>query len=132
MNNQVPEYFVALVKQYANLANNQQSLRAVTNISDSLHRCLDDKSRRWFFYIAPDYLSVRGKMFLTSLKSKNRTYQHSILMDRLRLQQNLTDDTEVENLLSAYLKAVAIVVGPKNTKKLQSALPAEITTKITQ
>lgn len=132
MNNHVPEYFVALVKQYANLANNQQSLRAVTNISDSLYRCLDDKSRRWFFYIAPDYLNVRGKMFLTSLKSKNRTYQHNILMDRLRLQQNLTDDTEVENLLSAYLKAVAIVVGPNNTKKLQSILPAEITTKITQ
>ncbi len=132
MNKQIPEYFIALVKQYANLANNDQSKRAIFNISSSLHRCLDDKSRKWFFYIAPDYLDVHSRMFLTNLKIKNGTYQHSILMDRLRIQQNLTDYTEAENLFSAYMKAVAIVVGPKKTKKLRLILPTEITKTMTQ
>ena len=69
MKNDIPEYFVALVKQYANLSSNEQAYRAI---------------------------------------------------------ENITDSTEVNNLLKAYLKSVCIVIGPQKTSNIKSILPVEL------
>ena len=126
MKNDIPEYFVALVKQYANLSSNEQAYRAIENITDTLQKCLDYNSRKLFFYFAPDYLGVKNKLFLISLESKNKKYDHTILIDRLKTQQNMTDSTEVDNLLKAYLKSVCIVIGPQKTSNIKSILPVEL------
>lgn len=125
MKNEIPEYFVALVKQYANLSNNEQSKRAIEGVSDTLQKCLDYNSKKLFFYLAPSYLDTHNKLFLISLESKNKKYNHDILIGRLKTQQNLTDTVEVNNLLSAYIKAVEIVVGPKKAANIRHILPKE-------
>ena len=126
MKNEIPEYFVALVKQYANLSSNEQACRAIENVSDTLQKCLDYNSRKLFFHFAPDYLEVKSKLFLISPESKNKKYDHTILIGRLKKQQNMTDSTEVNNLLKAYLKAVCIVIGPQKTSDIKSILPVEL------
>lgn len=126
MKNEIPEYFVALVKQYANLSSNEQASRAIENVSDTLQKCLDYNSRKLFFYFAPTYLEVKNKLFLISPESKNKKYDHTILIGRLKKQQNMTDNTEANNLLKAYLKAVFIVIGPQKTSNIKSILPVEL------
>lgn len=130
MKDQIPEYFVALVKQFANLASNQQSQRAIVNISESLDKCLDYDSRKLFFYMAPSYLVSNNKPFLSSLRNKNTRYNHSILVDRLKIKQNLTDTSEVESLLGAYITAVTIVVGKNKAASILKILPNELKSNI--
>lgn len=126
MKDHIPEYFVALVKQFANLASNGQSQRAIINISESLDKCLDYDSRKLFFYMAPGYLAINNKIFLSSLRHKKTNYNHAILVDRLKIKQNLTDTSEVESLLNAYITAVTIVVGKHKAANILKILPREL------
>ena len=132
MNKDLPEYFVALVKQFANLSSYEQSQRAIHNVSHSLNSCLNYDSRVLFFKSVPNYLTVNNKMFFSQLKSKNDKYNHSILVDRLKIAQNLTDEAEVNNILKAYLDAVLVVVGDKNTNRVIGVLPDELKNNIYQ
>lgn len=132
MKDHIPEYFLALIKQFANLSSNQQAERAVINISESLDKCLDYYSRRLFFDLVPNYLDNNHTTFLSNLKTKNTYYDHSILVDRIKLKQNLTDDVEVKNLLKAYIETINIIVGPSSAAKIKNALPTQLISDIYQ
>ncbi len=126
MKDQIPEYFLALIKQFANLSSNQQAERAVINISESLDKCLDYGSRKLFFDLVPKYLYNNHTTFLSNLRTRNTLYDHSILIDRIKLKQNLTDDTEVRSLLKAYIETINIVVGQSSANKIKNVIPSEL------
>lgn len=126
MKNDIPEYFVGLVKQFANLSNNEQTIRAIGNVSDALQSCLDEKSKKLFFYLAPDYLYYHKKMFFANLRSNNSPYSHELLIKRIKLKQNMTDDNEANYLLTAFLKSIYIVSGSKKATRIKLILPKEL------
>lgn len=126
MKNDIPEYFVGLVKQSANLSNNEQTIRAIINVSDALRSCLDEKSKKLFFYLAPNYLYYQKNIFLANLIPNNNPYDHQLLIKRIMLKQNMTDNNEVNYLLTAFLKSIYIVSGSKKATRIKLILPKEL------
>ena len=104
----MPEHFVALIKQYANLNNNDQARRVAEEISEGLQLTLSEDQSKLFFVYAPDYL------------------EHMALIQRIKIMQNLTDDVEAENRLRAYFTAIKIVSSDKSFRNISSVLPAKL------
>lgn len=122
----IPEHFIALVKQLANLVNFEQAEILTKSISECLELTLPSDSSKIFFGYAPTYLGIKKRRFYSNRKAGSREYRHPILLQRLKIEQGLTDDVEVENRVAAYFSAVKIVVGDKKYQTIYSILPNEL------
>jgi len=124
----MPEHFLALIKQYANLSSNSEAERIALQLSEALQLTLSEDSKKLFFTYAPDYLLPKKPRFFTKVFDWNKSYQHETLIERLQLLQHLNDKVEAENRLRAYFTAVRIVSGKKAYYKIFSILPPELQT----
>ena len=122
----MPEHFVALIKQYANLNNNDQARRVAEEISEGLQLTLSEDQSKLFFVYAPDYLEPKKSRFYSKMFDWNRPYQHMALIQRIKIMQNLTEDIEAENRLRAYFTAIKIVSSDKSFRNISSVLPAKL------
>jgi len=126
MKSNIPEHFTALIKQYANLTNNDQAVRLVIEISEGLEVTLSEDSRKLFFAYSPKYLQPRQSKFYDRMFLWNKHYKHKILLQRLQLLQNLTDAAEAESRIKAYFKAIKIVSSKKTYANIVHILPPEL------
>ncbi len=122
----IPEHFTALVKQLANLVSLEQAEILTKNISECLELTLPTDSSKILFGYAPSYLTVQKRRFYNIRRAQPNNYRHTILLQRLMAEQGLTDDTEAENRIAAYFKAISIVVGNKKYQTIYSILPYEL------
>ena len=122
----MPEYFVSLVKQYGNLLSTKQAKEVILEISEGLELTLPNDTAKILFGYAPDYIIRNKPRFLLSRRQNNHNYNHTTLLSRLKIEQSLTDNTEVENRLKAYFAAIKIVVGNKKYAGIYSVLPGEL------
>ncbi len=122
----IPDYFVALVKQYANLVSNQEAELVIKQISKSLQLTLDQDSSKILFGYAPNYLNIQKPIFFSHLKSKTTKYSHRTLISRIQTEQSLTDKIEANNRLKAYFLAIKVVVGEKRFYSIYAILPSEL------
>lgn len=122
----MPEHFLALIKQYANLNSNTEAERVASQISDAIEVTLQEDRRKLFFNYAPDYLVPKKARLYSRVFDWNRSYRHATLIQRLVVTQSLSDEREAENRLNAYFTALKIVSGPKNFQRIYSILPPEL------
>jgi len=122
----MPEHFIALVKQYANLSNNNQARRVAEEISEGLQLSLSEDQCKLFFVYAPSYLEPHKTRFYSKMFDWNKAYLHTTLIERIKILQNLTDDSEAENRIKAYFMAIKIVSNDKTFKDIYHILPAKL------
>lgn len=122
----IPDYFVALVKQYANLVSSQEAELVTRQISKSLQLTLDQDSSKILFGYAPSYLNIERPIFFSHLRAKTVKYNHSTLISRIQKEQSLTDILEANNRLKAYFLAIKVVMGDKRYSSMLSVLPSEL------
>ncbi len=122
----MPEHFIALIKQYANLSNNEQAQRVAQEISEGLQLTLSEDESKLFFAYAPDYLLPKKVNFYSRMFDWNKTYHHMALLERIQVLQNLTDQKEAESRLRSYFLAVKIVSSNKNYHNICTILPAQL------
>lgn len=122
----IPEYFVALVKQYANLRSNQEAEQLVQTITILFDANIDPKRSVYLFSLLPSYLRPRSQKFFARLVDWQPRYKHARTLDRLQACLQLTDRVEVAMRLKAYFKAIKVVVEPSDRLKIARALPEEL------
>ena len=122
----MPDYFLALMKQYGNLRSAEEASRVAQVISDALESTLDDKTAKQLFEIMPRYLRPQGQKFYSRLFDWQPKYQHSTLVSRVELSLNLTDVSEVTTYFSAYFSSVKTLLDQSDQLKLSSLLPNDL------
>ncbi len=122
----IPDYFIALVKQYGNLVSSEEAELVIKQISKSLQLTLDQDSSKILFGYAPSYLKIERPLFFSHLRAKTIKYNHSTLISRIQKEQSLTDKIEANNRLRAYFMAIKVVLGDKRYNSMFSVLPSEL------
>ncbi len=122
----MPEYFIALVKQFGNLTSSEEAERVAKDISSCLYMTLTDDQNKLFLAYTPQYLHIKPNIFRETIKRTKREYRHRAFLDRLSMLEGLTDENEVNNRVKAYFEAVAVVTGERQYQNLLSILPKNI------
>lgn len=122
----IPDYFIALVKQHANLRSDDEAVRVIRLISDGLDMTIDPKRANYLFSIMPGYLQPSQQKFYVRIMDWQPRFKRVTLVERLKISLQLTDESEVATVFKAYFKAVKIVVSPQARTKLMRALPADL------
>lgn len=122
----IPDYFLALVKQYGNLVSNDEAVRVTKAITAALDGTLEPARSRYLFTILPSYLKPSQQKFFVRLTTWQNGYKHATIIEHLSLRLQLTDRIEAVNILNAYFKAVKTVIEPGDKIKLARVLPAEL------
>ncbi len=122
----MPDHFLALVKQEANLANNNEAQRSAAAVVSSLAATLDEDI---FFRInstLPIYLQIKPKrQFFLHRKKELKQFNEQIFLTRIVKTLDLTDNTEAENRITSVMHALA-VVQPQLKQRLSSVLPSDL------
>lgn len=122
----MPEYFIALVKQFGNLYSTQEAENVVKDLASSLLLNLNEDQSKLFLAYTPQYLHLKPNIFKETIRKSKREYQHAAFMERIKIIEGLTDTEEVSNRLKAFFKAIKIVSDKKQYSNLYSVMPQDI------
>lgn len=126
MKSLMPDYFLALMKQYGNLRSADEAGRVAQVISDALEASLSETTAKQVFDIMPRYLRPQGQRFYARLFDWQPKYQHTTMLSRVELSLNLTDPVEVNSYLSAYFSSIKTLLDHDDQLRLSSLLPDEL------
>jgi uncharacterized protein (DUF2267 family) len=121
----MPEHFLALVKQYANLASNADAERSAKAVINSLDATIDAQLMGYITPALPEYLQPAHKHFFARKNTTVRQFNQQIYFERLKLSLSLTDTTEATTRFAAVMEALAIVQ-PKSQRRLAKYLPIDL------
>ncbi len=127
MKNSIPDYFLALVKQRANLVNDEQANRYVVEISRVLNITMAPNQAGMFFSLAPRYLRPHTQTFFSKLggwQPKPKSGALPAVMQAL----SLTDKKEALVVLGAYFAAIRVVADQQTQLKILRTLPTDLAT----
>ncbi len=122
----MPEHFLALIKQSANLTSNIEAERSAVAIVSALEATLDTQIYTQIERNLPIYLQPTTKRrFFLHRKIELKQFNQQIFLDRVMHILKLTDQSEAENRVSAFMTTLKIIQ-PNIAKKLSSSLPTDL------
>lgn len=127
MQTDLPDYFIALMKQYAGLLNDDQARRATMAVSEVLEGSLAPTQESQFFAMVPSYLRPRKQTFFARIGTNSKGKKRSASASRqLRDRLQLTSREETEVVFTAYFRAIRTVIDPTTAITLTRILPPEL------
>ena len=126
MYSNIPDYFIALMKQKAGLLNDQQTARVVRAISQALNTSLTPAQANKFFAATPAYLRPSKQSFFTSIGNWQKPVSNKSVFEQLLARLQLTDPHEAEVLLGAYFGAIRTIVAREVDLKISLVLPKDL------
>lgn len=126
MNTNIPDYYIALIKQKANLMNDQQAVRVSQAISQVISTSTTPAQSNVFFALAPTYLRPRRQSFFASVGNWQRPISTKTAIEQLSARLQLTDTEEAKVLLGAYFGAIRTLVARDVDSKISLGLPKEL------
>lgn len=127
----MPEHFLALVKQKANLTSNNDAERTAKAVIDSLDVTIDTRLMKQILPALPSYLQISHKHFFAQQKRDAKQFNQEIFFERLKLSLGLTDKTEAIARFSAVINTLAIIQ-PQNQVQLAKYLPSDLINYVTE
>ena len=121
---QIPDYFLALMKQYGNLMSNQEAKYLVNNLSSSLYMNLDELSRKHIFDSLPAYLKPKKQLFGHRLHDNEAKFDIQRFIRQAMITSGLTDENELAAALRAYFKTIKVLSDRDHTQVIADNLPA--------
>lgn len=121
----MPEHFLALVKQRANLTSKNDAERTAKAVIDSLDATLDVRLMKQILPALPSYLQISQRHFFVQQKRVPKQFNQEIFFERLKLMLGLTDRAEAVTRFSAVISALAIIQ-PHNQIYLAKYLPSDL------
>ncbi len=123
----LPDYFIALMKQHAGLLNDGQARRATLAVSEVLETSLTPTQQRQFFAMVPNYLRPHKQTFFARIGAGKKAQKRTLAVSRqLSARLQLTSREEAEVILKAYFRAIRTVVDPTTAITLTRILPPEL------
>ncbi len=126
MSANIPDYYVALIKQKANLMNDQQAVRVSQAISQVISTSTTPAQSNAFFALAPTYLRPHRQSFFASVGNWQRPVSAKPAIEQLSARLQLTDAEEAKVLLRAYFGAIRTLVARDIDSKISLGLPKEL------
>lgn len=127
----MPEHFLALIKQRANLTSNFDAERTAKAVIDSLDVTIDARLMQHITPALPSYLRLSHKHFFAQQKREAKQFNQEIFFERLKLSLGLTDKTEAITRFSAVISTLAIIQ-PQNQMQLAKYLPSDLINYVTE
>ncbi len=121
-----PDYFLALMKQYANLVSDQEAEHLSTAISSSLYMNLDENSRTQIFAALPSYLQPKKQVFGLRHGDAQAQYDTHRFVRHAIIKTGLTDENELASALRAYFKSIKILGSRASNQIIADYLPASL------
>ncbi|MBI2797875.1 hypothetical protein HYX70_01075 [Candidatus Saccharibacteria bacterium] len=123
---QAPDYFLALIKQYANLTNEIEAKNIAVAITNSLYMNLNERSRQQVFAAMPHYLWPKRRLFGHKLSDIQGEFEIDRFVRSAMIQSGLTDENELKNSLKAYFKTLKILSSRDHSQLIADYLPASL------
>lgn len=123
---QIPDYFIALMKQYGNLVSDQDANNLVTSLSSALYMNLDEASRKQVFEIIPAYLKPKKQLFGRRLHDEEAEFDIARFVRHAMVTSSMTDENELSAALRAYFKTIKILSDREHNQALADSLPASL------
>lgn len=122
----LPDYFIALMKQYAGLLNDGQARRATMAVSEVLEGSLTPTQESQFFALVPSYLRPHKQTFFSRIGAGSKTKKRSSVSQQLSGRLQLTSQEEADVVFKAYFRAIRTVIDPTSAITLTRILPPEL------
>lgn len=126
MQRDLPDYFIALMKQYAGLLNDGQARRAAMAVSEVLEASLTPAQESQFFAMVPSYLRPHKQTFFARIGAGSKTKKRSAVSRQLSDRLQLTSHEEAEVVFRAYFRAIRTVIDPTTAITLTRILPPDL------
>lgn len=126
MQKQLPDYFIALMKQHGGMLNDEQARRAIMAVSEVLESSLTPAQEGQFFAMVPGYLRPHKQTFFARIGAGSKTRKRSSIDRQLSDRLQLTSREEAEMVLKAYFRAIRTVIDPTTAITLTRILPPEL------
>lgn len=123
----IPDYFIALMKQHGGMLNDEQARRATLAVSGVLEGSLSKPQESRFFGMVPGYLRPHKQLFFARIGASSRSKQHAQpVTKQLMTRLQLTSPEEAEAVLRAYFRAIRTISDPVTAIKLTRVLPRDL------
>lgn len=118
---EIPDYFNALNIQYGSALNDAQASEHAKRVAEAWLLTLSQDKQAILLENLPTYLIPKKKIFFDQVLVSNHQIgcQSDIILERLKLQLQKTDDTEVRQIVSGFFKTLKIILS--NEQKFQLA-----------
>lgn len=126
MKQRIPDYFIALVKQHANMLNDDQTVRAISATGRILEAGMQPGQANAFFAAVPSYLRPTGKTFFSRVGDWQPQPKQRSIVKHLIASLGLTGAEEAETLLQAYFMAIRTVIDSDTALRLARTLPTDV------
>lgn len=122
----IPDYFLALNKQYGLALNDYQAEIHAKAVTEAWYLSIDDKKQATLSVELPDYLLPRKSLFLSRLRTEINSNQSEVVIDRLKVQLQKTDQREVEKIISGYFRSLKVVLSNEQKFSLSELLTGRL------
>lgn len=126
MKRDIPDYFIALVKQHAGIINNDQAIRVIHAASKAVDASLEPPHAQKFFSLAPSYLRPAKHTFFAKIGDWSKPVSSKTAVEQVASRLQLTDAVEARMLVRAYFGAVQTVVDQKTQFDISMTLSPEL------
>ena len=106
----MPDYFLALNKQYGLAINDQQAETHAQAVIKAWYLTLPVEKRELLLSNIPEYLRPKQQLFFNRIKEVGRIDQHSVMFERLTMELQKTDTAEVSAVIGGLVKSLKIVL----------------------
>lgn len=122
----MPDYFLALNKQYGLAINDQQAEAHASAVAKAWYLTLPMQKRNIFMLNIPEYLRPKQQMFFNHAKETNSIDQSKVVFARLTQELQKTDDTEVAMILGGFFKSLKVVLDHRQKFELSRLLDKKL------
>ena len=106
----MPDYFLALNKQYGLAISDQQAQHHVRAVIKAWYLTLPTNKQLNLESSLPSYLVPKKQLFYHRLVNSEGINQSSVMIARLLIELQKTDEIEVVNVLSGVFKSLKIIL----------------------
>ncbi|MSR68426.1 hypothetical protein EXS66_01410 [Candidatus Saccharibacteria bacterium] len=109
----MPDYFTALVSQYAGAFNAEQSTRYAKAVIEAWYFTLSHADQKVLINLLPDYLQPKKKLFFAKKNQSICPNQYQIFTSRLVVDLVRSSSDEAEFIAHGVFRSLKIISSPE-------------------
>lgn len=122
----MPDYFLALNKQYGIALNESQAELQTRAVVQSWYLSLPALKQQKLCSNLPEYLLPNRKLFFNQRLDFSNRSQSELIFTRLNYQLQKTDPKEIEAILRGFFKSLKIILDPQQKFELSRLLDKKL------
>lgn len=122
----IPDYFLALNKQYGLAINDDQAQNHVRSVIKAWYLTLPKQKQAKLVANLPKYLAPKQKLFFHRTEDSSKIEQAEVMFSRLAAELQKTDIAEVRTVITGVFKSLKIVSDHQQKFELSNLLDQKL------